>query len=144
MSTGAPDILLIDDSLTTADLFKYALKVNKSNITIQAVHDGESALDILLGDDLPSSTQLPQLILLDMHLPRLDGLEVLAQLRADERTRQVPVLIYSGSDAQESEAEAIRHGANGYVCKPAGFKDICAMIRQIEQQWLKPETDLPH
>lgn len=137
MSTGAPDILLIDDSLTTADLFKYALKVNKSDTTIQAVHDGESALDMLLGNDQPSSTQLPQLILLDMHLPRLDGLEILAQLRANERTRQVPVLIYSGSDAQESEAEAIRHGANGYVCKPAGFKDICAMIKQIEYEWLK-------
>ncbi|GGA30219.1 response regulator [Dyella nitratireducens] len=136
MSTGAPDILLIDDSPTTADLFKYALKVNKSQVTIQAVYDGQAALDMLLGNGQPSSIGLPQLILLDMHLPRLDGLEVLTQLRAAERTMQVPVLIYSGSDADEAKAEAMQHGANGYVCKPAGFKETCVMIRQIEEQWL--------
>ena len=137
MSTGAPDILLIDDSPTTADLFKYALQVNKSPFTIQAVYDGQSALDMLLGNDEPSPPQLPQLILLDMRLPRLDGLEVLTQLRADARTRQVPVLIYSGSNAEEAKAEAMQHGANGYVCKPAGLKDICALIKDIEHQWLK-------
>ncbi|RUL80081.1 response regulator [Dyella choica] len=137
MSTGAPDILLIDDSPTTADLFRYALRANKSRITLRAVHDSESALDMLLGNGQAASTALPQLILLDMHLPRVDGLEVLAQLRADERTRQVPVLIYSGADAAEVEAEVIRHGADGYVCKPAEFKDICALIKKIEQQWLK-------
>lgn len=137
MSTGAPDILLIDDSPTTADLFKYALQANKSQITIQAVYDGHAALDMLLGNGQASATELPQLILLDMHLSGLDGLEVLAQLRADERTRQVPVLIYSGSDAEEAKAEAMQHGANGYVCKPAGFRETCAMIRQIEEQWLR-------
>lgn len=137
MSTSAPDILLIDDSPTTADLFKYALQVNKSLVTLQAIYDGQSALDMLLGNGQPASAQLPQLILLDMHLPRLDGLEVLAQLRAAERTREVPVLIYSGSAAEEVEAEALRHGANGYLCKPAGFKDTCAMIKEIEHQWLK-------
>ncbi|HUB89852.1 MAG TPA: response regulator [Dyella sp.] len=140
MSTSAPDILLIDDSPTTADLFKYALQANKSHVTMQVVYDGQSALDMLLGSSPSMSSPLPQLILLDMHLPRLDGLEVLAQLRADARTRQVPVLIYSGSSAEEAEAEAIQHGANGYVCKPAGFKDTCAMIKHIEDQWLK-QTD---
>lgn len=136
MSTGAPDILLIDDSPTTADLFKYALQANKSQTTIQAVYDGQAALDMLLGNGQPSM-QLPQLILLDMHLPTLDGLEVLAQLRANARTRQLPVLIYSGASAEEAEAEAMQHGASGYICKPAGFKETCAMIRHIEDQWLK-------
>ena len=137
MGTGAPDILLIDDSPTTADLFKFALRANKSQTTVQAVHDAESALEMLLGGDPAGSIALPQLILLDMHLPRVDGLEVLAQLRAHERTRQVPVLIYSGADAEAVEAEVIRHGADGYVCKPAEFREICAMIKRIEQQWLK-------
>ncbi|WP_333681196.1 response regulator [Dyella sp.] len=137
MSTGAPDILLIDDSPTTADLFKYALQLNQSQVTMQVVYDGQAALDMLFDSEQATSTPLPQLILLDMHLPRLDGLEVLAQLRANERTRRVPVLIYSGSDAQEAKAEAMQHGANGYVCKPAGFKDTCAMIKRIEDEWLK-------
>ncbi|HKT29588.1 response regulator [Dyella sp.] len=137
MSTDAPDILLIDDSPTTADLFKYALQLNKSQVTMQVVYDGQAALDMLFDNEQAAATPLPQLILLDMHLPRLDGLEVLTQLRANERTRQVTVLIYSGSDAQEAKAEAMRHGANGYVCKPAGFKDTCAMIKQIEDEWLK-------
>ncbi|GLQ90102.1 response regulator [Dyella flagellata] len=137
MSTGAPDILLIDDSPTTADLFKYALRANKSQTTVQAVHDSEAALEMLLGGNPTSPTALPQLILLDMHLPRVDGLEVLAQLRADERTRQIPVLIYSGADAEAVEAEVMHHGASGYLCKPAEFREICAMIKRIEQQWLK-------
>jgi two-component system response regulator len=141
MNTVAPDILLIDDSPTTADLFKYALKANKSPTVLLAVHDGQSALAMLQGGGQAAPMPLPQLILLDMHLPRMDGLEVLAQLRSHARTRQVPVLIYSGADAAELEPEVVRHGANGYVCKPAEFRDICQLIRQIEQQWLKQPAD---
>jgi CheY-like chemotaxis protein len=134
---GAPDILLVEDSSTTAELFVFALKANKSGATIQIARDGVDALDMLLGDATRSgSVPLPRLLLLDLHMPRLDGFEVLERLRADERTRLLPVVVYTSCDLESDRLEALRRGANGYVHKPVGFKDACAAIAQIERDWL--------
>jgi CheY-like chemotaxis protein len=140
MSVGAPDILLVEDSPTTAELFLFALKANQSSVTVQIAHDGEAALDLLLGVASASGSStpaaLPRLVLLDLHMPRLDGFEVLARLRADERTRLLPVLVYSSSDLESDKCDALRRGANGYVHKPVGFKDACETIARIERDWL--------
>jgi CheY-like chemotaxis protein len=136
---GAPDILLVEDSPTTAELFMFALKANKSGTTIQIARDGVEALDMLLDDATPSGSArvpLPRLLLLDLHMPKLDGFEVLERLRADERTRLLPVVVYTSSDLESDRLEALRRGANGYVHKPLGFKDACAAIAQIERDWL--------
>lgn len=144
MTIPAPDILLVEDSRTTAELFTFALKANKSSATIHAVHDGVEALEFLLGDASKSDgahNPLPRLVLLDLHMPRLGGFEVLQRLRADERTRLLPVLILSSSDEESDRREAQRLGANGYIAMPVGFEESCAAIARVERDWLK--ADLP-
>lgn len=139
MSTDAPDILIAEDSSTTAELFVYALRANKSGASIQVVRDGVEVLDFLFGDVTQPESMgraLPRLVLLDLHMPRLGGFEVLERLRADERARGLPVVILSSSDRDSDEHEAYRLGANGYVKKPRGFKETCGTIAQIERDWL--------
>lgn len=146
MNPAAPDILLAEDNPTTAELFVYALEANKSGVTIQVVHDGVEVMDFLFGDTAQSNNMgcaLPRLVLLDLNMPRLGGLEVLERLRADERTRGLPVLILSSSEQESDEREAYRLGVNGYIQKPRGFKEACAIFAQIEHDWLKADAG-PH
>lgn len=139
MNTSAPDILLAEDSPTSAELFVFALEANNSSATIQVVRDGVEALDFLLGDAAQSESvgkALPRLVLLDLHMPRLDGFEVLERLRADDRTRFIPVVILSSSDQDSDKREAYRLGANDYISKPVGFKDTCEIVAKLERDWL--------
>ena len=131
------DILLVEDNSATAELFGLALKANKSNATVEVVHDGEAALKIVLGHQ---PARVPRVLLLDLNMPGLHGLDVLRRLRADERTRQLPVLIYSDSDSEAEKSAALGCGANGFVLKGARFKDMCAAIAQMERDWLQPST----
>jgi CheY-like chemotaxis protein len=136
INAGTPDILLVEDSPTTAELFMFALKANKSGATVRIVRDGVEALEALLGGDSHVPVRLPRLLLLDLHMPRLDGLEVLARLRADDRTRALPVVVYSASELESDRREALRRGANAYVQKPVGFTQACAAVGRIERDWL--------
>lgn len=146
MNTRAPDILLAEDSPTTAELFVYAFEAIASGVSIQTVRDGVEVLDFLFGNTTQAEGigALPRLVLLDLHMPRLGGLEVLERLRADERTRLLPVVILSSSDQESDEHEAYRLGANGYIKKPKGFKESCAVIAQIECDWLKTDGAPQH
>lgn len=140
MDISAPDILLVEDSPTSVELFVFALEFNQSSTTLQVARDGVEALDILLGAAAESESArcvLPRLVLLDLHMPRIGGLEVLARLRADERTRRLPVVIYSSSYQESDQREAFRLGADGYLQKPVGFADSCALIAQLERDWLR-------
>lgn len=140
MNTPPPDILLAEDSPTTAELFVYAFEANRPEVTIQVVRDGVEVLEFLFGGAAQPEGQgspLPRLILLDLHMPRLGGFEVLQRLRADERTRGLPVVILSSSEQESDAHEACRLGANGYIKKPRGFKESCAVIARIEHDWLK-------
>ena len=139
MNISAPDILLVQDSQSEVELFILAHQVNKSAATIRVARDGEEAVDLLLGGKgRPGDVldTLPRLVLLDMHMPRLNGFEVLQRLRADERTRQLPVVIFSASDQRSDILEAERLGANGYVRTPVEFEDLCATLAQFERDWL--------
>ena len=143
MSMPAPDILLVQDSATTAELFVLALEANKSRATIQVVHDGMEALDLLLsGATGPEGDRnaLPRLVLLDLHMPKLDGFEVLQRLRADKRTRLLPVVILSSSTQESNKREACRLGANGYISNPVGFKASCDLIARLEREWLMADV----
>jgi CheY-like chemotaxis protein len=145
MSMRAPDILLLEDSSATAELFEFALKANKSGATVKVARDGEAALDRLPGVANVSGSSpaaLPRLLLLDLHMPRLDGFEVLKRLRADERPRLVPVLVYSSSDLESDKSNALRQGANDYVHEPVGFKDVCETIARIERDWISAAAAL--
>jgi two-component system response regulator len=143
MNSSAPDILLVEDSPTSAELFVFALEANESDATIQIVRDGVEALAFLLGDASSSGSArnpLPRLVLLDLYMPRLNGFEVLERLRADERTRLLPVVILSSSDNESVKREAYRLGANGCVSKPTGFKNSCEIIAELERDWLKADV----
>jgi len=142
MSLSAPDILLIEDSPTTAELFRFALKSNKSASTVQILNDGLEAIELLLGDSptASGSRTLPRLVLLDLHMPRLDGFEVLKRLRADERTRGLSIVVYSSSDEEADQREAHRLGADGYIRKPAGYENFCKAVAEIESAWLRSDA----
>lgn len=136
MNISAPDILLVEDSRSDVELFMLAHEVNGSAATIRVVRDGMEAVEFLLGGTGRPEDALPRLVLLDLNMPRLNGFEVLVRLRANERTRQLAVVIFSGSDQRSDILEAERLGANGYVRKPVDFENLCATLAQFERDWL--------
>jgi CheY-like chemotaxis protein len=132
MSSG-PTVLLVEDDLNDADLAMRSLR--KSGLQAQVIHveDGEDALTYLSGD---AGQRLPVLVLLDLNLPRLHGLDVLRQIRADERTRALPVVVLTSSREDSDLATAYELGANSYVCKPIPPDEFIAVTRDIGTYWL--------
>jgi len=142
MSTPAPDILLVEDNPDDAELVIIAHRLNNSPYTIKVVRNGVEAVDFLLGGSTgPESARhtLPRLVLLDLNLPLLDGFEVLERLRADERTRLLPVVIFSSSEQESDRRESYRLGANGYLRKPPNFDLLRETLIQLERDWMKAD-----
>lgn len=132
-------ILLVEDNPDDEELTLLALK--ESNILNEVVvaRDGAEALDYLFAtgpyaDRDPS--RLPQLILLDLKLPKVDGLEVLKRLRADPRTQLLQVVILTSSSEEEDVIAGYRYGANSYVRKPVEFHHFADAVRQLGLYWL--------
>jgi len=126
------DILLVDDSESDVKLFILAHRANKSTATIMVARDGQEALDSLI-----QSETLPQLVLLDINMPRVNGFDVLEQLRADERTRLLPVIIFSSSHQKGDVERAHRLGANACLTKPMGFYNLCQFLANLERDWIR-------
>lgn len=131
-------ILIIEDNSDDEMLILRAFK--KCNLTnkIYVVHDGAEALDWLFrtGAYEGRNNSNPAVILLDLKLPKIDGLEVLRRLRADERTRLLPVVVITSSDEQEDMIRSYDLGANGYVRKPMEFSEFSKAVSQIGLYWL--------
>jgi len=132
-------ILLVEDNPDDEALTLRAFK--KHNITNEVVvaRDGAEALEYLFGSGRYAGrdTQVtPQLILLDLKLPKVDGLEVLRQLRADDRTRLLPVVVLTSSTEERDLVESYRLGANSYVRKPVDFTQFVEAARQLGLYWL--------
>lgn len=132
-------ILLVEDSSRDVALTRRALK--KSNIVNEVVvaRDGVEALDYLLGAGIYAGrdmTVLPQLILLDLKMPKLDGLQVLQRIRADERTRRLPVVVFTSSSEEEDMVKSYDLGANSYVRKPVDFDQFLEATKQLGLYWL--------
>jgi two-component system response regulator len=132
-------ILLVEDNPDDEELTLLALK--QSNILNEVIvaRDGVEALDYLFAtgqyaDRAPS--RLPQLILLDLKLPKLDGLEVLQRLRADPRTQLIPVVVLTCSSEEEDVVASYRLGANSYVRKPVEFHRFADAVQQLGLYWL--------
>lgn len=133
------EILLVEDSPHDAELAIRAL--GKRNLASHLVHvtDGQAALDFLFGSGAYEGRDVskqPKIILLDLKLPKVDGLEVLRQLRADERTKQVPVVVLSSSREDRDVAEAYRLRANSYVVKPVDFEKFLDVVSELGRYWL--------
>src|SRR5439155_17379735 len=110
-----------------------ALKEHGIANAIDVASDGAQAVDYLFGDD---GHPAPELILLDLKLPRMDGLAVLARIRSTERTRLVPVVILTASALERDIADGYANGANSYVQKPVDFDEFSAAVRQLGLYWL--------
>ena len=127
-SSSAPTILLVEDNPDDEELTRIAFE--ESNLANQLVvaRDGVEALD--------PAHALPQMVLLDLKLPRLNGLEVLRRLRADERTKFLPIVILTSSDEERDLLDSYCLGANSYVRKPVDFAQFVDSVRQLGLYWL--------
>jgi len=131
-------ILLVEDNPSDEALTLRALRKNNISSTVVVKRDGAEALDYLLvrRSDTDGTCALPQLILLDLNLPKIDGLEVLRRIRADARTRLLPVVILTSSREDIDLVRGYDLGANGYACKPVDFVQFAEAVRQIGLYWL--------
>ncbi len=125
-------ILLVEDNADHAILTQRALKQHKILNTVEVAQDGQGALDRLFD----TGKTLPILILLDLKLPKFDGLDVLKRLRASERTHRVPVVILTSSDDERDRAEGYDLGCNSYIVKPVDFDQFSQAVRELGLYWL--------
>jgi len=141
-----PTILLVEDNPSDEKLTLRAFGKCEVENTIVVAHDGAEALDYLLGRgrfEEPNRPELPSMVLLDLKLPRVDGLEVVRQARADERARVVPIVILTASREEEDIAQGFRLGANAYVRKPVDFTQFVAAANIIGTFWLRLNEPAP-
>jgi CheY-like chemotaxis protein len=139
-------ILLIEDNPRDEALTLRALKKHDVQGTVVVARDGAEALDYLLGPDgdgVHAGRPLPELVLLDLKLPKIDGLEVLRRIRAAERTRLLPVVILSSSVEDSDILEGYRLGTNSYVRKPVDFVEFTEAVRQLGLYWLVVNRPAP-
>ncbi len=127
----AVEILLVEDSPDDAELTLRALRLRLANGVVHA-RDGEEALRFLLEGDSPP----PRLVLLDLKMPKIGGLEVLQRLRADPRTRTVPVVILTSSKEEPDVAAGYALGANSYIVKPVEFENFQEAVARIGLYWV--------
>jgi len=138
----APDafeILIVEDNPLDLEMTLRGLrKANLAN-RIEVARDGAEALDFLFCEGAYAHRRIedaPRLVLLDLKLPKVDGLEVLARLKADERTRAIPVVMLTSSQEQRDLAQSYQLGVNSYIVKPVDFENFVAAVRELGSYWL--------
>lgn len=140
------EILLVEDDPNDVELALIALRKNQLHERIQVARDGEEALDFLFhrGAHLGSRSQPPpRLVLLDLKLPKVTGLEVLKELKGDPRTRPIPVAVMTSSRQQQDMIECYQLGANSYIQKPIDFERFQRAINDLGYYWLTVNQSLP-
>ena len=138
MRLKSVDILLVEDNPDHAELTIRALKENNILNTIYLVRDGQEALDFIYHRGSytdKESFPRPGLILLDIKLPKVDGIEVLRQLKNDMQFKSIPVIMLTTSDRDEEIAESYAGGANSYVVKPVDFKEFVKKVKELKLYW---------
>jgi CheY-like chemotaxis protein len=130
------DILLIEDNEGDARLAKEAMRDSKIRNTIHHVSDGEEAMAFLRMQGKYAKESRPDLILLDLNLPKKDGREVLAEIKGDESLRRIPVVILTVSSAEEDILKSYNLHANCYITKPIDLDQFLKVVRSIEDFWL--------
>lgn len=140
MNPTAPVILLVEDNPDDEALTLRALTRSGFGDRVMVVRDGAEALDFLFGNGAYAGrdvSRLPGLILLDLKLPRIDGLEVLRRIRGDERTALAAVVIFTSSGEQRDIHRAYRDHANSFVRKPVAFEQFSQTVEQVARYWLQ-------
>jgi two-component system response regulator len=129
-------LLLVEDNADDVALTIRALKMNHLLNEVVVARDGAEALDLLMGTEISPPMPLPEMVLLDLNLPKISGLEVLQRIRADERTKLLPVVVLTTSDEDRDRIESYRLGANSYISKPVTFEDFSKAVKQLGVYWL--------
>lgn len=130
------DILLVEDNPGDADLAREALEGSKINNQLYVVGDGEAAMDFLNHLEGYSRMPRPDLILLDLNLPRKDGREVLAEIKADDNLKRIPVVVLTTSQSEEDVLKSYNLHANCYITKPIDLNQFIKVVHSIEEFWL--------
>ena len=136
--SSSKTILLVEDNPYDEELTLAAFQENKIQNDVVVARDGEEALDYMFGLGKYQGrnvSNLPQLILLDLKLPKIDGLEVLQQIRSDERTRLAPVVILTSSKEQEDRLQGYTMGCNAYIRKPVDFEQFAEAVKTLGLFW---------
>lgn len=136
MIKGAAAVLLVEDNRDDEELTIRGLERTNLKNPVDVVRDGQQALDYLFGTNGQAAKPAPAVVLLDLKLPRVGGLEVLKRIRVDERTRRVPVVILTSSSEDGDLINGYDFGANSYVCKPIQFDEFATAIAQLGVYWL--------
>ena len=131
------EILLVEDNQTDAELTLRALRKNDLGQNVTWLKDGAEALDFILrtGSYAKREDRLPRLILLDLKLPKVDGIEVLRRLKSDARTRSVPLVMVTSSAEERDIVESYSLGVNSYLVKPVDFKQFVDLVSQVGRYW---------
>jgi two-component system response regulator len=130
------EILLIEDNPEDAELTMRALKKSKITNNICHLKDGEEAINYLFPDKGLNHNALPKVILLDLKLPKVDGIQILKRLKSDERTKLIPVVILTSSQEERDIVESYKLGVNSYVTKPVGFEKFINAVSKLGLYWL--------
>jgi CheY-like chemotaxis protein len=130
------EILLVEDNPQDAELAIRALKKCMSVSQLVHLSDGQAALDFLLGTAAVAALKPPKVVLLDLKLPKVGGLEVLREIRANERTKLLPVVVLTSSREDCDVAEAYRLGANSFIVKPVDFENFLEVVSHMGSYWI--------
>jgi two-component system response regulator len=139
------DVLLVDDNSDDAEFTLRALQRAESSLQVTIAEDGVAALDFMFctGRYQSRVPAAPRVVLLDLKLPKIDGLEVLRRLKADARTRSVPVVVLTSSKERRDIHEAYVRGANSYLVKPVEYVELVAKLQDLIRYWLKLNQSMP-
>jgi len=146
MNVGKLDILLVEDNQDDMDLALHALKQGKLANNIVVVRDGEEALDFLFCRGAFAQRSFehpPKLVLLDLKLPKVDGMEVLKQVKSDPRTKTIPIVIMTSSKEERDLVAGYNLGANSYIQKPVDFDQFRETVKSIGLYWLVINQPVP-
>lgn len=150
MTENGIEILLVEDNPADVELTLHAFKKHKLTNHIHVARDGAEALEYLFGTGAYAGrdvNHVPKLVLLDLKLPKVDGMEVLRRIRADPRTQHIPVTILTASREERDIAEGYNLGVNSYIVKPVDFEQFTEAARILGMYWLllnQPPTQPPN
>lgn len=134
-------ILLVEDNPDEVILTLRALRGHRVETPVEVVHDGVEALNYIFPSGSRSAAHLPRFVILDLKLPRLDGFDVIRRLRADPRTRLLPLVVFSSSAQDCDVGCCYEMGVNGYVAKPIGAEHYYAAVGSILSYWMEHNQD---
>lgn len=146
MDVDEVEILLVEDNPNDVELTLRALKKHNLANRVHVAKDGAEALDFIFATSAYSRRDIdhrPKVVLLDLKLPKVDGLEVLARIKSDERTRVIPVVVLTSSREEKDIVESYRMGVNSYIVKPVDFEKFVQAVSELGLYWLLL-NQLPH